>query len=91
METVGVRELKENLSRYLRKVKGGGGLIVTERKKRVAIILPVEGEASEEKEKILRLVRQGMVRWAGGRPKGLKRRVTLAVGRVSDAVLEDRR
>jgi prevent-host-death family protein len=90
METVGVRELKQNLSGYLRRIKGGEGIIVTERKKRVAVILPLEGDPTE-KEKIFRLARQGVVRWAGGRPKGLKRRVSLAGAKVSEAVLEDRR
>lgn len=90
MDTVGVRELKENLSRYLKKVKGGEGLIVTERKRRVAILLPFETEASE-KEKLVHLVRQGIVRWSGGRPKGLKRRILVAGKKVSETVLEDRR
>jgi antitoxin (DNA-binding transcriptional repressor) of toxin-antitoxin stability system len=90
METVGVRELKENLSRYLKTIKGGEAIIVTERKRRVAILLPFETEGGE-KEKVLHLVRQGMVRWSGGKPKGLKRRILVAGEKVSDAVLEDRR
>jgi antitoxin (DNA-binding transcriptional repressor) of toxin-antitoxin stability system len=90
MMTVGVRELKENLSRYLKRIKEGEGLIVTERKRQVAILLPFETEGSE-KEKVLRLVRQGMVRWSGERPKGLKRRVPVAGKKMSEIVLEDRR
>jgi len=33
METVGIRELKKDLSSYLRKVKAGDKIIITERKK----------------------------------------------------------
>jgi antitoxin (DNA-binding transcriptional repressor) of toxin-antitoxin stability system len=90
MEIVGVRELKENLSRYLKKIKGGEGVIVTERKRRVAILLPFQTEENE-KEQLVHLVRRGIVRWSGGRPKGLKRRILVAGKRVSEAVLEDRR
>lgn len=38
--TVGVRELRQNLSRYLDRVKAGEALIVTERGHEVARLLP---------------------------------------------------
>jgi prevent-host-death family protein len=37
---VGVRELRQNLSRYLERVKAGEGLIVTERGREVARLIP---------------------------------------------------
>lgn len=37
---VGVRELRQNLSRYLRRVKAGEGFIVTERGEEVARLTP---------------------------------------------------
>ncbi len=40
VESVGVRELKTHLSKYLRKVKGGDEVIVSERGKVVARIIP---------------------------------------------------
>ena len=40
METVGVRELRQNLSRYLRGVKDGGSFRVTERGREVARLVP---------------------------------------------------
>jgi prevent-host-death family protein len=40
MERVGVRELRQNLSVYLRKVKRGQALEVTERGKTVARLVP---------------------------------------------------
>jgi len=41
-ETVGVRELRQNLSRYLERVKRGEGLEVTERGRVVAKLVPSE-------------------------------------------------
>ena len=44
METgVGIRELRQNLSRYLERVKAGDVLVVTERGTEVARVLPSGG------------------------------------------------
>lgn len=39
-ETVGVRELRQNLSKYLDRVKEGEALVVTERGREVARLIP---------------------------------------------------
>lgn len=39
-ETVGVRELRQNLSRHLERVKRGESLVVTERGRTVARLIP---------------------------------------------------
>lgn len=44
-ETVGVRELRQNLSRYLERVKAGEGLVVTERGRVVARLIPAGASA----------------------------------------------
>jgi prevent-host-death family protein len=44
-ETVGVRELRQNLSRYLERVKAGEGLVVTERGRVVARLIPAGANA----------------------------------------------
>ena len=90
MEMVGVRELRENLSRYLKRIKSGESIIVTERKNEVAIILPYEKEDNEN-EKVLQLIQRGIVYWSGGKPKGLPSRISSKGKNVSDAVIEDRR
>jgi prevent-host-death family protein len=41
METVGVRELRQHLSRYLRRVEAGERLVVTERRRPVALLGPL--------------------------------------------------
>ena len=89
METVGVKELKNNLSRYLRKVKSGERIIITDRKKEVALMAPLIKEPVEEE--ILRLVQSGAANWAGGKPTGLSKRIISRGKSVSDAVLQDRR
>ncbi len=40
MDSVGVRELRQNLSRYLAEVKAGESFVVTERGREVARLLP---------------------------------------------------
>ncbi|HEU5064163.1 MAG TPA: type II toxin-antitoxin system prevent-host-death family antitoxin [Solirubrobacterales bacterium] len=40
MNSVGVRELRQNLSKYLSEVKEGGSFIVTERGREVARLVP---------------------------------------------------
>ena len=49
-ETVGVRELRQNLSRYLDRVKGGEDLVVTERGREVARLIPSGGDANRYAE-----------------------------------------
>jgi prevent-host-death family protein len=89
METVGIRELKENLGRYMKKVRTGENIIVTDRKKEIAVIMPLEKKQKEEK--IYKLIRQGMVCWSGGKPVGMSARIISKGKSVSSAVIEDRR
>jgi len=43
-DAVGVRELRQNLSKYLDRVKAGEDLVVTERGQEVARLIPVANE-----------------------------------------------
>ena len=47
-EKVGVRELRQNLSKYLERVKQGEDLIVTERGREVARLVPAAEEGYAE-------------------------------------------
>lgn len=58
MDRVGVRELRQNLSRYLRRVASGERLEVTERGRPVAVLAPLSGSASP----LQRLVGSGRAR-----------------------------
>ena len=89
MEIVGIRELKRNLSEYLRSVKAGKKVIITDRKKEIAVIVPFS--KVDDQGKILQLVREGVADWSGDKPRGMSDRVRSKGKTVSEAVVEDRR
>jgi len=88
MTTVAVRELKNRLSEYLRKVKAGERVVVTERGKAVAVI---SAARSSMDQGIEALVRERAARWGGGKPRGAKRPPKIKGPSVADAVIEGRR
>jgi len=44
MDRIGVRELRQNASRYLARVAGGESIEVTDRGRPVAVLVPVQGD-----------------------------------------------
>lgn len=87
MAEVGIRELKNALSRYLQRVRHGESIVVTDRGKPVARIVP-----AELPEDIATLIREGRVTWSGGRFKPPKRAMRLKPGpSLASYVSEDRR
>lgn len=88
MLTVGIRELKNGLSRYLKRVRKGEVIVVTDRGEVVARIIP-----AGVPEHIARLIAEGKVTWSGERFTPPKRPIKLKPGApsVSDAIAEDRR
>ncbi len=89
MGTVGVRELKTHLSRYLQRVRQGERIVVTARAKPVAVLGPAD--ASVQTRRAERLLARGLVRWDGGKPRGAARPVSISGPSVASAVTEDRR
>ena len=87
--TVGVRELKSQLSKYLRQVKSGRTVVITEHGKLVAQLGPI-GQSVEEKMKAM--VNAGLAEWNGKRlpPVKLVARVR-GKKTVAEMLLEDRR
>ena len=92
METIGVRQLKAHLSRYLKRVQAGTRLVVTDRGRAVATISPTDAAGpSDEDAWARRLTAKGLASWAGGKPRGAAK-ATLAGGpTISQTVLDDRR
>jgi prevent-host-death family protein len=88
MTTVAVRELKNRLSEYLRKVKAGERVVITERGRAIAMITAADTPVDEEIEA---LVRERAARWAGGKPRGAKWPRKINGPSVAQAVIEDRR
>ena len=89
MANVGVREFKNRLSEFLRRVGDGERITVTDRGRPVAVIIPPE--ASAEDEAIVRMVREGLARWEGGRPPVARRTYRIRGKPISDTVIEGRR
>jgi prevent-host-death family protein len=88
MSRVGIRDLKNQLSRYLEDVEKGERIGVTRRGKVIAYLVPA-GE-SKEAEKLAEMVREGLATWSGGTPKGSRRRAQTEGKAVSEIILEDR-
>jgi prevent-host-death family protein len=84
---VGVRELHDRLSRYVRHVRDGGEVVVTMRGRRVARLVPVD-----EVDPLADLRARGLVREPTA-PRSRRARHTRlkAAGPVSDFVADQRR
>ncbi len=83
---VGVRDLKNNLSRYLEGVGNGTEVIVTDRGRPVARLVSIDASS----DRLAELIDAGVVRAAPSRSRRLPKRV-LASTTVSDLVAEQRR
>jgi prevent-host-death family protein len=87
--SIGVRELKDQLSATLARVRRGQSIVVTDRNEPVALLVPIR--ARDREELLKTLTRSGRVAWAGGKPAGLAKPPRVRGRPVSDAVREDRR
>lgn len=86
---VGVRELKSRLSEYLRQVKAGRTVTITERGKEVGRLVPV-GQSLEER--IQAMLDAGLAEWDGKPLPPMKPVAKLKGGKsISDIIIEDRR
>ncbi len=94
MKTAAVSELKALLSKYLTKVKAGEEIVVTDRGKPIAKIVPINRTDMEISPHLLSLERAGLARigksnlpenfWRMPRPKDRK-------GAALKALLEERK
>jgi prevent-host-death family protein len=87
--TIGLRELKNNLSATIRRVRGGQSVRITDRNRPIAELRPL-GE-TDVTERLRFLVRAGRLSWSGGKPSGLPRGPVVRGVPVSKTVVEDRR
>ena len=83
---VGIRELRDQLSKWVARARKGEEVVITDRGKPVARLVPVDGESNYD-----RLVREGRITPSRSkrRTRGMPR--VEAKGSVSDLVIEDRR
>lgn len=85
VDTVGIRELRNGLSRHIADVREGAEIVVTDHGTPVARIVPIGYESGLEK-----LIREGIARRPTSPRRPLPDRVE-AAGTVSDLVAEQRR
>lgn len=92
MTEVSVRELRNNLSEYLRRVERGEVVAVTRRGKRIATLKPEDESGSDVDAALWRMVREGKASWSGGKPKFAGPRIRLRGEgpTASEMILEDR-
>ena len=83
---VGVRELRNHLSRHLARIQAGQTIVVTDHGRAVAQLVPVSGERP-----IDRLVKEGLVVRAAQRRSRPAVQPLPGTGTVSDLVAQQRR
>jgi len=85
---VGTRELKSKLSEYMRRVKSGETILVTEHGKPIGQIIPVKPTIQE---KLQIVVDAGLADWNGKKVKlGEPAAINRSAKQISDLVVEDR-
>jgi prevent-host-death family protein len=85
---VGTRELKSKLSEYLRRVKAGETIIVTEHGKTIGQIVPIKPTTEE---RLQAMVAAGQAEWNGQKLKSYHpKAVNRGERQLSDLVVEDR-
>lgn len=84
--TVGIRELRDGLSRHLAAVREGGEITVTDHGKPIARIVPIGRESGLEA-----LIRQGLATVPKGPRKTVYPEPIKVNGTVSDLIADQRR
>jgi len=92
MGTVGVKDLKNKLSQYLRRVRRGEEVIVTDRGQPVAILHRIEASdrVASLEARLAGLAAEGVVAMPARRPLRRVHRVDVAGRPLSDIILEER-
>ena len=92
MTEVSVRELRSNLTGYLRRIERGERVTVTRRGKPVATLEPIAKPVSDVDAALWKMVREGKASWSGGKPKFDMPRIRLKGEgpTASEMIIEDR-
>ncbi len=90
METVGMREANMHFASYIRKVRNGAEIILTDRGMPVAMIKPLTSASSGIEEKLAELGDSGLISLAK-KPFSLPKPVICKGGMISDTIAELRR
>jgi prevent-host-death family protein len=90
MATVGARELKNRLGKYLRQVQRGATLVVTEWGRPVAELRPLPPAADELESRLQDLAAQGLLSLPTRTERSNFKPVALGGPPLSQTVIEDR-
>jgi len=93
MGTVGVKELKNRLTQYLRRTKKGEEVIVTERGTPIALIQPIQTaeKPATREAKLAKLAATGLITLPTKKSLRIVRRVKVSGRPLSRTILGDRR
>jgi len=93
MSTVGVKQLKDRLTQYLRHTKQGEEVIVTERGTPIALIQPIKtaNKAASLEARLARLAARGTVTLPTQKPLKRVRLVNVSGSPISKVIVEDRK
>lgn len=95
IKTIGIREMKAHLSGYLQEVKRGEELLISERGKAIARLVPVGAPAEESKQHtaLVKLALSGAIILPPSYkpPRLPKARKKVKGAPFSQAIIEDRR
>lgn len=87
---VGIREAKANLSRLLKQVQAGGGVIVTDHGREVAKIVPIPPHRASLEELVRGLELRGVIEKRTRDPKAPREPVSAPAGVAQRMLREDR-
>ena len=87
--TGGCSRTQGSIEQLFEAVQDGEEIVVTERGRSVARIVPVK--TSSLKRVLEPMLREGTVRWSGGKPRGASQRPVIRGRTLADMVKEDRR
>ncbi|OQY99461.1 MAG: hypothetical protein B6D35_09115 [Candidatus Brocadia sp. UTAMX2] len=86
----GVKEIRDNFTRYLKRVKQGEEIVVTERGKPVALLAPIP-EVTSFQEKLELAARKGLVRLPQKEGKiPIHKKIMLHGKALTEIMLEER-
>lgn len=90
MVKIGLREANQRFSKYLKMVKEGEEVLLTERGKAVAVIKPVAPEKDLEEDRVKFLEARGTLKRSKKEGFPLHRLITLSGKPLSEIVREER-
>lgn len=90
MDSVSIRDLKNQLSAYLRKVKAGTRIVVTDRGRAVAELSPIRDEEIPTEARLRKMAEAGDIVAPLGNGIAAFKPVPVKGKAVSQAILDDR-